>query len=531
MASGNGPDEAARRPGLLSFPIHPALVAAYPILYLFARNLGEVDPAEVVGPLVVSIGLAVALVAGFRLLRVGTRRAALIASIVAVVILFFGQFVEAVRPLRVTETRLLIAWFGVAFVLVIVVLRVRRDLAAVTALVNLIAGVVVAFQLVTIVSGLAGRPPSTAGAPAATASPTAAPSVRPPTDAGQRDVYYLVVEDYGSQRTIGQYLGIEDDGFFSWLTDKGFEVLPDTRSNYGRTPLSMASSLNMTYLDEVARAQGPNSDSYAPVNEMVKFSAAARFLKERGYAIAQLGSQYYLTARGGLADVNPVFRQTSDFLAVLYESTVLPPIATRLGFGDAFSERRLNYEAATWGLDEFPKLRDLPGPKFVFYHLFLPHHPFVVDANGNYVTARDDAKRTPREQYQTQWSFVHRELRKLIEPLLALPEVERPIIIFTTDEGPNPEGMPTIEGDLDWSQATDAQLDQKFSIFAAYYLPGVSDSGLYPGLSSVNSFRLVFNHYFDADLPLLPDRNYIHRDKHHPYVLTDVTDRLPPPTR
>jgi hypothetical protein len=59
----------------------------------------------------------------------------------------------------------------------------------------------------------------------------------------------------------------------------------------------------------------------------------------------------------------------------------------------------------------------------------------------------------------------------------------------------------------------------------------VSDSGLYPGLSSVNSFRLVFNHYFDADLPLLPDRNYIHRDKHHPYVLTDVTDRLPPPTR
>src|SRR5215210_111024 len=75
MASGNGPDEAARRPGLLSFPIHPALVAAYPILYLFARNLGEVDPAEVVGPLLVSIGLAVAIAVGIRLLGVGPHRA------------------------------------------------------------------------------------------------------------------------------------------------------------------------------------------------------------------------------------------------------------------------------------------------------------------------------------------------------------------------------------------------------------------------------------------------------------------------
>src|SRR5215211_1610427 len=132
MTSGGGVAQGSPASGLLNIPFHPVLVAAYPILYLFARNLGEVDPAEVVGPLAMSIGLTVAIFVGLRLLRVGSRRAALVASIVAVVILFFGQFVEAVRPLRITETRLLIGWFGVAVVLILVVLRIRRDLSAVT---------------------------------------------------------------------------------------------------------------------------------------------------------------------------------------------------------------------------------------------------------------------------------------------------------------------------------------------------------------------------------------------------------------
>lgn len=46
-------------------------------------------------------------------------------------------------------------------------------------------------------------------------------------------------------------------------------------------------------------------------------------------------------------------------------------------------------------------------------------------------------------------------------------------------------------------------------------------------MSSVNAFRFVFDRYFDAGLPLLPDKSWINQDKHHPYVLTDITERLP----
>jgi hypothetical protein len=39
----------------------------------------------------------------------------------------------------------------------------------------------------------------------------------------------------------------------------------------------------------------------------------------------------------------------------------------------------------------------------------------------------------------------------------------------------------------------------------------------------VNSFRVIFDDYFDAGMPLLPDRNYIFRDLQHLQDFTDVT--------
>ncbi|HEV2951157.1 MAG TPA: hypothetical protein VGZ51_03545, partial [Actinomycetota bacterium] len=316
-----------------------------------------------------------------------------------------------------------------------------------------------------------------------------------------------------------------------------FTVLEDTRSNYGRTPLSVASSMNMIYLDELAERMGPDEPSHRPLEQMVADPEAVSFLKARGYSYVLLGSQYNLTDNSDVADVNPLFKQTSDFIAVLTESTILPPVADLLGFEDELSDRRRIYDAAIWGLRTFPQLRELPGPKFVFMHLFLPHEPWVVDAEGRYVTDEAATERSLAERQEDQWAFVDREMRSLIAGLLEGPEETRPIIILTTDEGPNPDVMPMIEFndpgsgcncDIDWSRATDEHLDEKFSIFAAYYLPGVAETCLYPGMSSVNTFRVVFDLYFDAEMPLLPDRNYIHRDRSHPYDLSDVTDRLPP---
>ena len=61
------------------------------------------------------------------------------------------------------------------------------------------------------------------------------------------------------------------------------------------------------------------------------------------------------------------------------------------------------------------------------------------------------------------------------------------------------------------------------------YLPGDGSPSPSTTLSSMNTFRLIFDRYFDADLPLLPDRSYTSAGKFRPYDMTEITDRLPPP--
>jgi hypothetical protein len=511
-----------------STPIHPFLLAAFPVLFLLAENLGETELPEALPPLVLSIAVT-ALAFGIvtRILH-DSRRAALLVSLAVVTVLLFGHAENLLAAVRLTEGKVLVGWLLLSGIVGLVILRTNRDLAGPTIAVNVLAAVLTINALASI--ALHGIRSSTLPNPgAAAASPSAVlPAATPASavDPSARDIYYIVVEDYGSQRTVRDTLGLPDDGFFDWLDERGFDTLSDTRSNYGRTPLSLASSLNMTYLDALAARYGPDWIDYAPIVDMVRAPAVADFLHARGYTFVQVGSQFRLTATSHAADVNPVYQDTSDFAGVFYDTTILPAIVHRLGLDDGRDGRRKNYDAVVWQLDQVRRVVDRPGPKFVFVHIFLPHHPYVVDADGRYVPRDVDAGRTVIEQQATQWGYVGRELERLIDPLLAGPDAEDPIIVVTTDEGPNPDGMPTVGGDLAWGSATDAQLDQKFSIFAGYYLPGVETSGLYPTMSSVNTFRLIFGLYFGADLPLLPDRNWIHRDKHHPFDLTDVTDRL-----
>jgi hypothetical protein len=58
--------------------------------------------------------------------------------------------------------------------------------------------------------------------------------------------------------------------------------------------------------------------------------------------------------------------------------------------------------------------------------------------------------------------------------------------------------------------------------------PGVAQTHLYPTITPVNSFRLVLNDYFNAGLPLLPDRAYTFKNLTHLYDFTDITKLVQP---
>ena len=61
-----------------------------------------------------------------------------------------------------------------------------------------------------------------------------------------------------------------------------------------------------------------------------------------------------------------------------------------------------------------------------------------------------------------------------------------------------------------------------FPILNAYYLPGLPSGVLYPSISPVNTFRVVFNQYFGGHYPLLPDESYQMID-----ITTSVPEQMP----
>jgi hypothetical protein len=298
--------------------------------------------------------------------------------------------------------------------------------------------------------------------------------------------------------------GIEET-LTPWLAEHGFHVTPDAHANYQRTSLSLASSLNLDYLNNL---DGATRDAW------LKDHAVGRFLTDLGYRYIHIGSRYEPTRTAVRATVNRRLENTSDFATALFDSSLAPVVARRLGQTDLEIRRQRQADWGAFDLDALDETLDEPGPKFVFAHLLLPHPPYVFDADGGIVPDDVDRKRSTPQAYEEQMKYLDSRIKRLLEPLLAKPEEERPIIVLMADEGPYPkryEGNPLIQGpdpDFDWTTVTDEELRIKFGILHAMLLPGIDDE-VPSDLTSVNTFRFLFDEYFDADLPLRENQVFI----------------------
>jgi hypothetical protein len=93
--------------------------------------------------------------------------------------------------------------------------------------------------------------------------------------------------------------------------------------------------------------------------------------------------------------------------------------------------------------------------------------------------------------------YTNKSVTELIDRIKAESK-QPPIIIVQSDHGPNLVGG--IRG-------PDARA-LRFANFAAYLLPGATEPVMPRDTAPVNQFRYLFNHYFNAGLPILPQRNF-----------------------
>jgi hypothetical protein len=501
--------------------VYPLLFAAWPVLFLYARNVGETPIEEAVRLLTYNVAIGAAVFGVLAVVLRDARRAGMASSALILGLLLWGH----VRNLAGDPTWLLPLWLLVVVLCVAGAVRLRSGLGEATTILTGVSVVLVALSLLTIWQAKA---PAFASAPASIPTPTdLEPRVGPWSEVGDpRDIYYLIFDRYPSEKNMRAHLGYDNHAFTANLQRRGFYVAPDSTANYLKTAASLSSSLNLRYLDDMPQRYGPDTGNLLPMYELLRNHQLGNILKRRGYEYVHIGAWWDGTQHSPQADANLGYDQTSDFEIAWWETTLLSEVGQRPSQMSGDEQRRVHYDGA---LRQFKALRTAmakPGPTFTFAHILLPHEPFVFDRRGRYVSLLDDARRGRTLGYIEQTQYTNGLISAFLDDLLDVPEADRPIVVIQADEGPHPVRYKLDETGFDWEQATDEELREKFQILNAYLLPGLDDPGLYASITPVNTWRLILNRYFGAELPLLDDRSYIFRSDAHVYDYSEVSDRV-----
>jgi hypothetical protein len=500
---------------------HPLLFAAYPVLFLWSTNVEDTPPRDALQVLVWVV--LAAIVATFLMaLLIGDRaRAALIVTPIVFALLMYGHVVDLVKAPTFAYKVGWAALIGLAALLAWRLSSAR--MIRVDRLLLVLSAVLVGVTLVPIVPHqievASAGPPRDAAAGRVLATTTTAQ---------KRDVYLLTFDDYPSDRAIELQFGIKND-LTAWLRDHAFQVLDESHANYISTSLSLSTTVNIRTLDDLTADTTSPSIFRERVYSGLQNSLVAQQFKALGYRYLHIGSWWGPTRFDSAADVNYNYAGGSDFSSVLIEESVIPAALKALGSPEqTFSK---NYQAGRYGLDALDRVPDEPGPKFVWAHILLPHPAYVFNSDGTYMSAAMVRRLGEKEAFLRQLEYTNSRLESFLGGLLALPEEQRPIVILQSDEGyvftRNAAAENEEDGTFNWQKATPEQLEIKFGIQNAWYVPGGVDLGLDPKMTAINTFPILFKRYFGLDYQMLPDRVMVSLAYDHGARLLDVTDRLP----
>ena len=146
-------------------------------------------------------------------------------------------------------------------------------------------------------------------------------------------------------------------------------------------------------------------------------------------------------------------------------------------------------------------------PFFLFYHIILPHPPVRFEADCSRTRIPDwNLQSLNRDGYIANVKCLNGQLIDLVDVILR-DDATDPIILISADHG-NTFDRPfrdSENGDID----PDA-LRIAFSVLLTMRLPeGECRDSVYPKISLVNQFRLVFACLTDRKPDFLPDRHFL----------------------
>ena len=522
--------------------IHPFLVGIFPILIIYSQNIGRVEITELFLPVIIIVGLTIGLYYFLKSILKNENKSAIIVTLILITLFSYGHIYYLLSDVMIDEfdigqNRYLIPAFGLVLgISIFFIIRARRVFDNATSILNVISIVfiIVAISNVALV-----------GAEITSCDKCSNQEffyeARDFSDYFEShefsisenqelpDVYYLILDEYARNDALIEYHNFSNHELTEFLEKKGFHIAKNSFANYPMSVQSIPAIMNMDYINFLADEIGTEVRNYKPLNGknygLYPNNMVIKNFKEMDYKIITFNTFALHLHENPLAD--KTFCHRDKFLLDNRLADVLARTSIFGYYIERWAEGELR-QATLCAFENFGNAGNVfDEPVFVWAHVMLPHPPWIFGPNGEEITPGKpllitdnpefrDSGWEPKRQYIQQVQFANKKTIEVVENILE--NNRNAIIIIQGDHG--------TAWETNWMEPSKEDAWQRLRNFDAIYFPDKDKRDLLlDDRTLVNTFRTVFNAYYESNYELLENKMYWGWNA-KPYYFEEMTQYL-----
>ncbi|MBI4647866.1 MAG: sulfatase-like hydrolase/transferase [Bacteroidia bacterium] len=294
------------------------------------------------------------------------------------------------------------------------------------------------------------------------------------------DIYFIVFDSYTNNNNLKKYWGFENSDISDYLENKGFWVSDAGASNYNGTEFSIAATMNASYIninvqDDLSKVK------YTDLLHLIQNNQLLYILKDLSYGLKEFS----------VSSPKSIPHMRFHVIENLYYRTFLYLVQEKI-----FGVKEPDY----WNVNStitknINSLKNEKGPFLVYAHYSFPHFPYLFDSTGKKITDKKICfDITNKHYFLNQLKYTNQVMKEVVKSIF---EIDKKSIII-------------IQGDHGFRLLTDESSEEMakegYSVFNAIYLPNGNYTGFPDTMTTVNTFRYVFNNYFNTSWVILENK-------------------------
>ena len=320
------------------------------------------------------------------------------------------------------------------------------------------------------------------------------------------NIYYIIPDSYPGNESLKEYINFDNIDFLNYLKENKFNVFDKSLSNYWFTHFSVPSTLNMDYLYNCCNISEDGFIKLTPdVKKVFENNKIFNYLKNKGYKIISIISEWENNQELIRTNSEQLYfgnNTNYSFLVTLFDNSLLSYLFKILKYKNRIEE--INNIVKF-----FQSKKTNKQPEFIFVHMLMPHPPFIINKNlkldykktilsQNFQESfKSLLKKEKPEDIINQIKYTNKILESIIESILEKDKDS--IIVIQSDHGNH---MSEFFGKKDnFEYEYDITF---FNILKSIYYKG--EKVEFHSLTSVNTFRNIFNLCFNDNFEILEDK-------------------------